>query len=32
VDHIKSRGAGGDDELCNLRTLCVRCHDIRHNR
>lgn len=31
VDHIKSRGAGGTDEMENLRSLCVICHGRRHN-
>ncbi len=31
VDHIKSRGAGGTDELENLRCLCAACHAKRHN-
>jgi 5-methylcytosine-specific restriction endonuclease McrA len=29
--HIKSRGAGGSDELSNVRTLCQKCHiEIEH--
>jgi 5-methylcytosine-specific restriction endonuclease McrA len=31
VDHIRSRGAGGTDDMSNLRVLCVKCHDRRHN-
>ena len=31
VDHIKSRGAGGTDEMENLRSLCCKCHEIRTN-
>ena len=31
VDHILPRSQGGGDEQSNLRTLCVRCHDIRHH-
>ena len=31
VDHIKSRGAGGTDDECNLRCLCYFCHEKRHN-
>lgn len=27
VDHIRSRGAGGDESMENLRGLCRRCHD-----
>ncbi|WMM73018.1 HNH endonuclease signature motif containing protein [Rhodococcus pyridinivorans] len=27
VDHIVGRGDGGTDDLENLRSLCVRCHD-----
>lgn len=29
-DHIRSRGAGGRDDLDNLWPLCRRCHNIRH--
>ena len=32
VDHITPRHAGGLDELNNLRTLCVSCHEEVHNR
>lgn len=32
VDHITPRHAGGLDELSNLRTLCVLCHEEVHNR
>lgn len=32
VDHITPRHAGGTDELSNLRTLCVLCHEKVHNR
>lgn len=32
VDHITPRHAGGTDELSNLRTLCVLCHEEVHNR
>lgn len=28
--HIKSRGAGGSDELSNLRTLCASDHRAEH--
>lgn len=31
VDHIMSRGSGGTDDMSNLRTLCVVCHDKRHS-
>lgn len=31
VDHIKSRGAGGTDEINNLRCLCAECHFSRHS-
>lgn len=31
VDHIKARGAGGTDEMENLRSLCCRCHETRTN-
>ena len=31
VDHIKSRGAGGTDEMENVRCLCATCHQNRHN-
>lgn len=29
--HIKSRGAGGEDTLENVRTLCGQCHRREHN-
>ncbi len=29
--HIKSRGAGGADELINVRCLCGDCHRREHN-
>jgi len=29
-DHIRTRGAGGDDEQANLRPLCRAHHDARH--
>lgn len=29
-DHIRSRGAGGDDSLSNLMPLCRTCHVTRH--
>lgn len=29
--HIKSRGAGGEDSLNNVRTLCKECHSKSHN-
>jgi 5-methylcytosine-specific restriction protein A len=32
VDHIVARGAGGTDELSNLRTLCASCHSSRTAR
>lgn len=28
--HIKPRGAGGDDSLTNLTTLCIDCHAEEH--
>ncbi len=28
--HIKSRGAGGADELINVRCLCGDCHRAEH--
>jgi 5-methylcytosine-specific restriction endonuclease McrA len=28
--HIRSRGAGGADELTNIRTLCGDCHREEH--
>lgn len=28
--HIKSRGAGGDDAIDNLMSLCRRCHSEQH--
>lgn len=30
VHHIRSRGAGGDDVLENLISLCPECHDLVH--
>ena len=30
VDHIKSRGAGGTDDMENCRCLCLNCHTSRH--
>lgn len=30
MDHIKSKGMGGSDDLWNLRALCVDCHRNRH--
>ena len=30
VDHIKSRGLGGSDDLANLRWCCSSCHRKRH--
>lgn len=30
--HIKSRGAGGSDELSNVRTLCHACHMEEHSK
>ena len=29
-DHLRTRGAGGGDELFNLLALCRRCHTLRH--
>lgn len=28
--HIRSRGAGGDDDLNNLMPLCRACHRLQH--
>ena len=28
--HILGRGAGGPDELGNVRTLCAQCHRAEH--
>lgn len=30
MHHVKSRGAGGSDELSNLKTLCGECHREIH--
>lgn len=30
MDHIRSRGRGGDDHLDNLQTLCPPCHRRKH--
>lgn len=30
MDHITTRGAGGDDSLENMMPLCRVCHQIRH--
>ena len=30
--HIKFRSQGGSDVAENLTTLCIKCHDILHNR
>lgn len=32
VDHIQELSLGGTNELSNLRTLCVSCHEDRHGR
>lgn len=32
VAHIRSRGAGGGDELSNVRWLCFKCHTLEHNK
>ena len=29
--HIRSRGAGGEDQLFNVRVLCPECHIKEHN-
>jgi len=29
VDHIKSKSAGGDDDLNNLQSLCAPCHAVK---
>jgi hypothetical protein len=31
ADHIKTKGAGGGDELSNLQALCRLCHIERHS-
>jgi 5-methylcytosine-specific restriction endonuclease McrA len=28
--HIKSKGSGGSDLPCNVRSLCLSCHDKEH--
>lgn len=30
VDHVLSRGKGGDDSLANLQFLCRDCHRKKH--
>lgn len=30
--HIRSRGAGGSDNLANLKLLCHECHQRQHNQ
>jgi 5-methylcytosine-specific restriction endonuclease McrA len=30
--HIKSRGAGGSDEISNVRALCHQCHMKEHTK
>ena len=30
LDHIRSRGKGGDDSLGNLQVLCRKCHRDKH--
>jgi 5-methylcytosine-specific restriction endonuclease McrA len=29
-DHIRTRGAGGTDDLWNLMPLCRKCHTLKH--
>src|ERR1039458_9351894 len=29
--HIRSRGAGGADDISNVKTLCPKCHHAEHN-
>lgn len=29
--HIRGRGAGGEDVLSNVRSLCLVCHGIEHS-
>ncbi|MBO5856731.1 MAG: HNH endonuclease [Clostridia bacterium] len=31
IDHIVPRSLGGTDDLDNLQTLCVECHNIKEN-
>lgn len=31
VDHIRTRGAGGDDSASNVWPLCRGCHQLRHS-
>lgn len=31
IDHIKTRGAGGDDSDENIWVLCRQCHSKRHH-
>jgi hypothetical protein len=32
VHHIKTRGSGGNDELSNLITVCLKHHDLCQKR
>lgn len=32
MDHVRSRGKGGDDSMSNLRTVCFNCHRLKHVR
>jgi HNH endonuclease len=32
MDHVVSRGKGGDDSITNLQMLCPTCHMHKHNR
>ncbi len=31
MHHLKTRGAGGKDELSNVQTICASCHQKAHN-
>ena len=32
VDHIRRKGAGGEDDESNFQSLCDRCHNVKRQR